>query len=205
VRNGSAVRRFRTAVETGVPPFAVAFVFAAVASTALAMVRLSHGAGEAPPLPLPLLMVVLASMAALLAFDLLEGGLRVWPGRLEWIASQLLAVVCAMVLVHLVLRCASAWLPLHLIEGPRQLVNDMALAGCTLGLVWSTRAVRPASRLVLLSAALVGVACYGATAMLWHMDPFPGTPVQRFVVTLVGADAAALLVFDVLRSTFRAS
>ncbi|NUP10857.1 MAG: hypothetical protein HOW73_32840 [Polyangiaceae bacterium] len=115
------------------------------------------------------------------------------------VAAHALGAASAIAVVHVAVALKSRLAGGALVERPSQIVNDLVLVGAILGLVWSLRAANPLVRLGLPAISLGAVTLYFATARFWHLDPFPGFAVQRFVVQQALVTAGALLVFDVFR------
>jgi hypothetical protein len=192
-------------VETGAlqlgAPAAIAFAAALMACGSVAVARLTQASVAAGAV----MTVAVASVSVVLLLSLeLFGWHR--PPAVEgtrWLmtlACQVLAAALAAGLVHLALRGISVWKAISLVERPAQFVNDAIVASCVLCLIWGSALPRGGLRGLLVGWAFASLMIYAATASVWHVDPFPGTAVQRFVVSLVLADSVALLVFDVVRS-----
>lgn len=83
----------------------------------------------------------------------------------------------------------------RLAERPAQVVNDVVLVLTTLGLIWSFVSRLQIARCALPLASFGALGGYAASMGSWHVDPFPGLPVQHFVVQQVLSTSAALLIF----------
>lgn len=181
--------------------FAGAFSLSALASGALVAERLTRGAMPHPGWVNAGMALVAALLAAvslgLFGRTEIVGGAK---GRdVTIIVAQALAAVSAIGVTHLLLGRWAGGVGGWLVEGPRQLVNDAVLVGVILGLVWSVAASTSVLRLANAAACLGLLGLYFSTASRWHLDPFPGIPVQEYVFRQCLSIAAALVVFDLVR------
>lgn len=165
----------------GWPSFLSALLLALAVSTSLVQQRLSHG----------------APASLLWSLALLPAAMLVWrtAGRrdvLHHVLAQLAGATCGTVFVHLTLVHGDA----ALVESGRQFTNDAVLVLSILGAVWTLKLERRAVLLVLTPSVLL--AGYHATAGWWHVDHFPGSTVQDFVLREALAVLLGLLVFDLL-------
>lgn len=176
------------------PPaaFLATFLFSLCVSGSLVSARLVHGPSVVSWLwSLAVTLGAAALVARSRGFGRDPLGLSSRAQRVpSFLGAQLLAGAAAIALIH--------WAALHLAAGtglaetPAQLVNDGVLIAALLGLVWCFTARSPIARAVLPVASFALVAAYAATRAAWHVDPFPGFPVQSYVVGQVLATAAAL-------------
>lgn len=175
------------------------FVVALLASGSLICERLAEGHS---PLGWFGTLAVTASAILLVAsgkplLSLREIHRSHFPGL---VGAHLLGIATGILLVHVV----ATQIPNseHLIERPAQFVNDLVLASTTLALVWSfvahTRVMR--TLLPLLSVGLL--AAYAMTMANWHLDPFPGFEVQRYVLGQAFSIGSGLLLFHWIGGLF---
>ncbi len=167
----------------GFSSFFAAFLLAAITSGSLLTQRLAHGA------PAPFFWGLIAMGAALLVWASAEP--REVRVRLP---AHLAGAVAGTMLIHLVFAAQD---PL-LVESASQWMNDGVFLAAIFAAVWGLRLEAGSAVAALLLATMLGA--YRFTALHWHVDHFPGSTVQDFVLRQSLAVALGLLVFDVVWS-----
>lgn len=161
--------------------FLSVFILALATSGSVMSQRLAHGTP-----------VTLAWTVALMASVMLVWSTTTKRG--PWstlVAAQFAGAVAGVLVVHASLSSGDS----ALVESAPQWVNDAVFVSALLAAAWG---LRRDSGVALISAGLL--AFYGLTATWWHVDHFPGTAVQDFVLGRSVAVGLGLLVFDVIWS-----
>jgi hypothetical protein len=173
------------------------FAFSAVASLSVLFVRL--GRGQSHLVGLTSLSVTFAAVVLVVFGDVfMKGSVHEQSASaLSLVATQASGSIAAIAAVHLVIAASS--LSEQLREYPAQFVNDTVLTFATLGLVWVRVPRAVVFRVALLSCSFGAVAIYSATRASWHLDPFEGFGVQRYVAAQAAATGTVICVYNAVR------
>ena len=166
-----------------VPSFFAALVLAVTTSSSLVTQRLTHGAPATVVWSLAFMVAALLTWRASNPRDV-KRHLR----------AQLAGASVGTVATHLGLVHGDA----ALVESLPQFTNDAVFVTVILAAVWVLRLGPGRRPIAVLPLLLLGA--YAATARCWHVDHFPGSPVQDFVLQQSLAVLLGLLAFDVIWS-----